>query len=57
MIKGERLDRILEILKHKKYCTVDELVSELRYSPATIRRDLTLLEKQNLVKIYTNVLL
>lgn len=50
MIKGERLDRILEILKHKKYCTVDELVSKLRYSPATIRRDLTLLEKQNLVK-------
>lgn len=53
--KGEqnvsnRTNEILNILKKFQYVTVDYLVKEIRYSPASIRRDLTLLEKQGLVK-------
>ena len=44
MLKNERQDKILEILSHKKYVTVSELVNSLHYSPATVRRDLTVLE-------------
>ena len=50
MIKYERTDKILEILNQCKYTTVDHLVKELHYSPATIRRDLTHLENIGLVK-------
>ena len=44
------MDKIIRILKENHYVTVDYLVQEIRYSPASIRRDLTLLEKQGLVK-------
>lgn len=50
MFKYERAERIVEILKKQKYTTVDFLVNELHYSPATIRRDLTYLEANGLVK-------
>lgn len=49
MYQQERMDQIMRILKENNYVTVDYLVDEIRYSPASIRRDLTLLEKQGLV--------
>ena len=49
MYQQERMDEIMKILKKNHYVTVDFLVKEIRYSPASIRRDLTLLEKQGLV--------
>ena len=49
MFQQERMDQIMKILKKNHYVTVDYLVKEIRYSPASIRRDLTLLEKQGLV--------
>jgi len=50
MYQRERLKEILKILKSVHYSTVDYLVEQIHYSPASIRRDLTLLEKQGLVK-------
>ena len=49
MYQQERMDEIMKILKKNHYATVDYLVKEIKYSPASIRRDLTLLEKQGLV--------
>ena len=49
MYQQERMDEILKILKKYHYVTVDFLVEKIRYSPASIRRDLTLLQKQGLV--------
>ncbi|MBQ7045161.1 MAG: DeoR/GlpR transcriptional regulator [Clostridia bacterium] len=50
MYQQERMDQIIKILKENHYVTVDYLVEKIRYSPASIRRDLTLLEKQGMVK-------
>ncbi len=50
MYQQERMNEIIWILKSTHYATVDYLVERIRYSPASIRRDLTLLEKQGLVK-------
>lgn len=50
MYQEERLNRILSILQATHYATVEQLVEEIRYSPASIRRDLTLLEKRGLVR-------
>lgn len=49
MYQQERMDKIMKILNKNHYVTVDYLVNEIKYSPASIRRDLTLLEKQGLV--------
>ena len=49
MYQQERMDEIVKILKENHYVTVDYLVEKIRYSPASIRRDLTLLEKQGMV--------
>lgn len=49
MYQQERMDKIMKILKEKHYVTVDHLVKEIKYSPASIRRDLTLLQKQGLI--------
>ncbi len=49
MFQQERLDTIMKILQKNNYVTVEYLVQEIRYSPASIRRDLTILEKQGLV--------
>lgn len=50
MYQQERLNAIIKILKSTHYATVDYLVEQIHYSPASIRRDLTLLEKQGIVK-------
>ena len=50
MYQKERTEKILEILKKYNYVTVNYLVEKINYSPASIRRDLTLLEKKGLVK-------
>lgn len=50
MYQQERMNEIMNILKSVHYATVDYLVEKIHYSPASIRRDLTLLEKQGLVK-------
>ena len=50
MLKSERADQIIEILREQKYTTVATLVDRLHYSPATIRRDLVYLEGLGLVK-------
>lgn len=49
MIKNERFDSILEILKQEKYSTPNELAKRLYVSPVTIRRDLKKLESDGLV--------
>ena len=49
MYQQERMDEIMKILKKNQYVTVEYLVKEIKYSPASIRRDITLLEKQGLV--------
>lgn len=46
----EREKRILEILLQKKSVTVKELAQELFISEPSVRRDLTSLEQQNLIK-------
>jgi DeoR/GlpR family transcriptional regulator of sugar metabolism len=50
MQKQERIEQVLQIIKSRKFCTVDELVQALHYSPATIRRDLTHLAQRKLVE-------
>ncbi len=50
MFPEERYDAILKILKMFNYTTVDYLVEQIHFSPATIRRDLTVLEKRGLIK-------
>ena len=48
--KGIRQEQIYYILKERKSVTVEQLVKELYASPATIRRDLLLLEKAGVAK-------
>ncbi len=45
MFKVERQEEILRILAKKQHCTVEFLAKELFASPATIRRDLQVLEQ------------
>ena len=47
MYDVERLAKIMSILQERKSCSVKELSKEVMFSEATIRRDLTLLAKQN----------
>ena len=49
MIIRERRDRILEIVKERKYCTVNYLSQMLCVAPITIRRDLTEMEHAGLI--------
>ena len=50
MLTLERQNQIMIILKEKKSASVDDLSKMLFIGPATIRRDLDLLQKQNLIK-------
>ena len=50
MLSIERQEEILEILNKNKSATVEELAAELFVSGATIRRDLSAMEKQGLLK-------
>ena len=49
MIPDERRKQILELLNEKGYISVEELSQKLYVSLPTIRRDLTLLEKEGSV--------
>lgn len=54
----ERQNKILEILKEKKTISVDKLTKLIYASPATVRRDLTQMEKRGLVqRTYGGVIL
>lgn len=50
MQKHERMERVLELIKSHNFCTVEELVAALHFSPATIRRDLTELAQRGLIE-------
>lgn len=50
MLKNERQDKILEIISKRKYITVKELTEYLHYSPATVRRDITVLDSLGLIR-------
>lgn len=50
MLTFERHKTILELLNNKKNITIQELIKVLNVSEATIRRDLTLLEKKQKLK-------
>ena len=53
MIKIERQNHILELLKQQKFCTVDFLAKHLYVAPITIRRDLAELETSGrLIRCY-----
>lgn len=49
MIKKERQEAILKIIRERKYCTVNYLSKQLFVAPITIRRDLTEMETAGLV--------
>lgn len=49
MIKKERQDNIIEIIKARKYCTVNYLSKKLYVAPITIRRDLIEMEAAGLI--------
>lgn len=49
MLKLERQNSILEIVKARKYCTVQFLSRELYVAPITVRRDLTEMESAGLI--------
>lgn len=50
MLTLERQNEILDIVNKSKSVTVEELSEELFVSPATIRRDLSTMEKQGLIR-------
>ncbi len=49
MIKIERQETILKIIRERKYCTVNYLSKQLFVAPITVRRDLTEMEEAGLV--------
>ena len=49
MLKKERQNNILEMIKSRKYCTIKYLSQQLFVAAITIRRDLTELESAGLV--------
>lgn len=49
MLKKERQKHILEIIKSRKYCTVNYLSDKLFVAPITVRRDLSEMEAVGLV--------
>jgi DeoR/GlpR family transcriptional regulator of sugar metabolism len=49
MLKNQRHEEILEVLKRKGYVSLADLVAELGASAATVRRDLAYLEEHNLL--------
>lgn len=49
MLKKERQDGILEIIKERRYCTVKFLSQKLFVAPITVRRDLADMEQKGLV--------
>lgn len=49
MLKKERQNTILNIIKERKYCTVAHLSRQLFVAPITVRRDLTEMEAAGLI--------
>ena len=49
MLKKERQNNILQIIKTRKYCTVNFLSKKLFVAPITIRRDLMEMEAAGLL--------
>ena len=49
MLAQERFEKILELLRKEQSVTVTDLTKQLNTSESTIRRDLTLLDKQGLL--------
>ena len=50
MLIDERQNQILDIIKEKTFVRVDELAALVYASPATIRRDLALLDEAGLIQ-------
>jgi len=50
MIKKERQERILELLNRKEFVSVAEISEALYISPSSVRRDLSELERQHILK-------
>ena len=50
MLQLKRQDELLQILRAQRYATVEELAARLYASPATVRRDLALLQQAGLVE-------
>lgn len=50
MLTKERFFRILELLDHKSFITIQELMEVLNASKSTVNRDLIELEKQGLIQ-------
>lgn len=50
MLAEERRDRLLELVRQRRFASLPELVDELRVSESTIRRDLEQLEAQGSTK-------
>jgi len=51
MIKIERQAKILQVIRERGYVENDELARLFNVTSATIRRDLKMLSKQNLVRL------
>lgn len=49
MLKEERLQKLLDLLEEREFCTVDYLSEQLSVSMPTIRRDLNELVNRNLI--------
>lgn len=49
MLIKERQNKILEIIRERKYCTVNYLSQQLYVAPITIRRDLATMEHAGLI--------
>ena len=50
MLKKERQDYIIEMLKEQKYCSVSMIASTLYVAPITVRRDLAEMETDGIIK-------
>jgi len=50
MLQAERLEKIFEMVKQEKYCSISELAESFNISNATVRRDLKMLEDENKIK-------
>ncbi len=50
MAKNKRFDEILKLLNENEYLTVAYLCEKLHYSPATIRRDITAMQQNGIIK-------
>lgn len=51
MIKEERMDTLADYIKRRRYASMDELITLLGVSKATVRRDLLELEKSGLIAL------